>query len=228
MAHFIETSSEYSPFKNSMIEQAAKVSDIINDINLFRSQSDELFNNIIVSMNTEISDYEDISKRAILNDIYEQTIALIDWDSYKKRLINDVDAKKPIKVQPWVKLDIDKLDDYTLDTFDDDYIMTLITEVEDNPKQFNKDRYSANVALKTLIDGITEFETTLCEFRSDRVKRLARGLETLYAVHVSYVRQIKKGKSDVRDTISIDGTQVKLMKSQSQFIKSAIKSLLVP
>lgn len=90
----------------------------------------------------------------------------------------------------------------------------------------------ANSNLKSLETNVVAYEKNLCDYRKNAVNIiLTKNVPLLYALHYNYVKNVidakRFNKNMPIETISINNIDIKLCKSQKEFITNSLKQLIV-
>ena len=215
---------DISPMKQSIIEQQNRVLEIINNANLFKNNYQQLVSNIIPSINQQLKSYVKNGKKAINADIYELVMESINWEEQQKKLAQRLKSNKHINnMISWQHITKPSA---TIDKLDDDVFTNMIINCDpEHVKDFQKYRKQAKSQLNELINDIDEFEKTLCDYRSEAVKTIMKNINLLFDIHFNYVLDIFN-KLKTNDAVIIGDKEIKLKKSQKEFITSAIKQLI--
>ena len=216
--------NDISPMKSSILEQKARILEIINNANLFKTSYQQLISNIIPSVNQQLKSYIKNGKKSILVDIRELVIESIDWQAEQDKLVQRLKDNKYINISStWQHIDKPTA---TINQFDDDVFTNMLLNCStENVKEFQKYRKLAKSQLDELINDIDTFEQELCDYRSETVKTMMSNINILFDYHFNYVFDIFN-KHKTNETLLIDNKEVVLKKSQKEFITSAIKTLL--
>lgn len=216
--------SDVSPMKASIQEQKERILEIINNAGLFKTNYQQLISNIIPSVNQQIKSYVKNGKKSILIDIADVLIDSIDWQFQQDRLIQRLKANQYLNISTWQPI---QKPIASINQFDDDVFTNMIINCNvENVKEFQKYRKLAKSQLDDLINDIETFEHDLCEYRSETVKIMSSNLEILFNYHFNYVLDMYN-KHKTTDIIIIDNKEIRMKKSQKEFITSAIKKLLM-
>lgn len=214
-----------SPMLDYMLQQQARIFELLDNATLFKEHYHELTTNIISSMNKQIKNYVKNSKKSILKDVYALVVDSIDWEQLQTKLADMLKAKKH-NVPPGEWLPIHK-PSASISEYDDDILTNMLLNCDiENVKLFQKCRKIARSQLNELITDVREFENELCNYRTTVVKQcLDSNITVLFNYHFNYVNSLFH-KKQAQDTATIDNKEVKLVKSQKAFITSALKTLL--
>jgi hypothetical protein len=241
---------EYSPMKNNIIDQCTRIKDCIVNPTLLHQNYNHLINGIISSLNTMIETYNIKSKKAIESEIYTRAIKSINFDDLKSRLITDLKTPHPLKIdasdtkksfmkipklQPYESSYIESLY-IDLDDLDSDNsgseVPISATKLKKSQKAQKKFRNVQKLALSELnnvIESLTSYENSLCKFREKMISKLNTIVHNvLYPIHANYAKQLKNKilNADTSEFHQVGNIKLKLYKSQMEFIKESVKSLL--
>ena len=239
-------SKKYSPMHNNIIEQSARVYEIINNAGKFKKYYNELINNIIDSINNQCKSYVRNSKKSIKIDIYDMVMESIDWSKLQQMLVTDLKNNKSVSsvVSNMLKIpsgdlnsaswsSIGSLDDYGIEQYDTDAIVNMYSNCsEESIKKYIRYMKEANSNLKSLETNVVAYEKNLCDYRKNAVNIiLTKNVPLLYALHYNYVKNVidtkRFNKNMPIETISINNVDIKLCKSQKEFITNSLKQLIV-
>ena len=223
-------SESFSPMKNNIIEQSARVYEIITNAGTFKKYYNELVNNVIDSINSQCRSYERNSKKSIKMDIYDNVVESIDWSNLQKVLADELKSgKKPVDNETFEWSDIGDLSEYHIELYDVDPIINMYSNYgEDSIKEYAKYMDEAVENLNELKDYIEDFEQDLCNFRSRAVKTiLEKNVPTLYNIHYRYVNDLLHKKKVIADKVKLGGVDITLKKSQKEFITSTLKKMIL-
>lgn len=221
-----EEKESFSPMKNNIIEQSARIHEIVSNAGKFKKYYNELVNNVIDSMNNQCDSYERNSKKAIKADIYEMVMKSINWDALQKKLVADLKGNKRLESIPeWE--DIEE-PDVEIEKYDTDAVVNMYSNFnEENVKDYSRYMKEAINGLTDVIKGIDDFENALCEYRSETVKNiLEKNVPVLYAVHYRYVRDLMNKKKNIEANVMVGGVNLELKKSQKEFFEKSLKKFL--
>lgn len=216
--------STESPMKEYVIQQRSRIAEILGNATLFKEHYTDLTQNIISSMNKQIHSYVKNSKKSIMVDIFKLTVESIDWSVLQAKLGDMLRQKQP-NVNPgnWQPLPKPSV---SIEAYDEDVLTNMLLNCDvDHAKDFAKYRKLARSQLDELIDDVGSFETELCEYRAQAVKKCESNVNVLFNYHFNYVNDMYYKRS-TQSTIVINGKEIKLKKSQQEFITSALKTLI--
>lgn len=210
--------------KDYVISQQSRIEEIINNATLFKEHYSELTQNIIASMNKQIKSYVKNSRKSIMVDVCKLVIDGIDWNELQNRLAELLKSKHDnINVGKWIKLPKPSV---SIEGFDDDVLTNMMLNCDvEHVKDFAKCRKIAKSQLAELLNDIDNFETELCDYRADMVKRCQSNVTVLFNYHFNYANDMYH-KRNPSQTVVIDGKEIKLKRSQKEFITTALKELL--
>lgn len=214
-----------SPMKEYILQQQARINEIIGNATLFHDHYSELTQNIISSMNKQIKSYVKNSKKSIMKDIYSLVIDSIDWSSLQTKLTDMLKSNKSnLSTGNWNHI---VKPEGSISQYDDDILTNMLLNCDvENVKNFQKCRKIAINQLNELVSDVDEFETQLCQYRTEVVKScLDNNINVLFNYHFNYVNDLFH-KRNPQSTVIIDGKEIKLVKSQKAFITSALKTLI--
>ena len=207
-----------------IVGQQSRIAEIIDNATLFKEHYKDLTQNIVSSMNKQIRSYVKNSKKSIMVDIYNLTVDGIDWTSLQEKL-GDKLRHKESNVNPGTWKPLPK-PSVSIELFDDDVLTNMQLNCDvDHVKEFAKYRKLAHEQLSELIDGIGDFETELCAYRTNAVKICESNINVLFNYHFNYVNDLFHKRS-TQPSIIINNKEIKLKKSQQEFITSALKTLI--
>lgn len=216
-----------SPMKNNLMQQTSRIMEIIGNAQLFKAHYDELTENIISSLNQQLKSYNKNAKQSIKVDIYDMVVESINWNELQKQLTQKLQSKSP-NVKPAAWINLPKLIVSKLSVYDDDAITNMYINCDESTvKEFSKYRKLAISELNNLSSSLDEFESSLINYRSLCVQHiLSNNIQPLFDIHYNYVNDLfhKKNPSNV---VQINGKQLTIQKSQKEFIKSALKALII-
>ena len=216
-----------SPMKSSISSQVSRIEEIISNASLFKEHYTELSSNIVPSVSQQIHSYVKNAKRSILVDVYELVVEAIDWADLQTKLANQLKTKKPTTqpaVESWKRLSKPSA---SIEPFDDDVLTNMLLNCDvDHVKDFSKYRKLCHSQIEELLSSIDAFETDMCEYRTAAVQTMLENVSILFDCHYNYVSDMYY-KHKAPQTIIIDGQEIKLKKSQKDFITSALKQLIV-
>ena len=194
--------NDISPMKQSILEQKARILEIINNANLFKTNYQLLSSNIIPSVNQQLKSYVKNGRKSILIDIAELVLDSIDWQAEQDKLVQRLKANKYITItSSWQHIDKPTAG---INLFDDDVITNMYLNCStDNVKEFQKYRKLSKSQLDELINDIDSFERELCEYRSETVKQIMDNIDILFDYHFNYVFDIYN-KHKTNENIVID------------------------
>ena len=220
--------SSYSPMKNNIIEQSARIYEIITNASKFKKYYNDLVNNIIDSVNNQCRSYERNSKKSIKADIYDIVVDTIDWTNLQNMLATGLKTgKKPIdNKSKWV--DIGDVNSYHIEKYDTDPIINMYSNYgEETVKEYSRYMDEAVDNLNELKNYIDDFEQSLCNYRTNAVKIiLEKNVPLLYNIHFKYVNDLMHKKKNIENKVMINGVEIELKKSQKEFICSSLKKLI--
>jgi hypothetical protein len=177
-------------------------------------------------MNAQVKNYVENSKKAILYDIYDGVVSGIDFDSLKKKFKSDMSVKGNLKVPQYEKVNFN-LDNYDIDEYETDVLVNMYSNMDEKTvKKFARYQDEAVANLQNLVDGVTDFESNLCAFRVNAIQKMKENVNTLYAIHTNYAKAIMNKNKNLPESVSIAGKDVKLIKSQKEFILNGLKTLI--
>lgn len=216
----------YSPMKNNILEQSARICELVSDAGKFSTFYNELNDNIIATMNEMIKQYTKNSRKAIRIDVFDEVMKTIKWSDLNEKLREDIKNKQPIKIPKFKPIDTN-MKKFSIDLYDNDSIVDMYSYMdEETVEKFAESQDEAIEKLHTLADDVTTFETSLCAYRAKTVEKMVANIDSLYALHANYVRAIKNKQTDLPISKTIGDKEIKFYKSQKEFITNGIKSLL--
>ena len=217
-----------SPMKNNVIAQSARIYEIIDNAQKFKTYYNELVNNIIESLNNQCSAYVQNSRKSINIDIFEEVIKNIDWDGLRNRLTEDLKSKKPksSNVGNWNTYGI--LKKYKIQKYDIDPIICMHENCnEEDIKSYISYMNEAKENLADLQQSVSTFERNLCAYRAKAINIiLSKNINTLYNIHYNYVKDLTDGVSNVKSTVVLNNVELPLQRSQKTFITESLRSLI--
>ena len=205
----------YSPMRNNVIEQSARIYEIISDARKFKTYYNDLINNVIDSLNSQCRTYVRNSKMSINVDVYDMVMERVNWNELQTRLVNNLKAKKCL--QDVLKEDfkglsngstgdgersekslelkwhsLGDLSGYNIEEYDYEPIINMYSNYgEDMLKDYVRYMKEATNSLKDLENDVAEYEKDLCAYRDLAVKIvLNKNLPVLYAIHYGYVKKL--------------------------------------
>lgn len=217
----------YSPMKNNVITQSARIYEIIDNAQKFKTYYNELVNNIIESLNNQCTSYVQNSRKSINIDIYEEVIKNIDWEGLRNRLAEDLKSKKPktSNVGNWSTYGI--LKKYKIQKYDIDPIVCMHENCnEESIKAYVSYMNEAKENLSDLHQSVDTFERNLCAYRAKAINTiLSKNINTLYNIHYNYVKDLSDGV-DAKTTVVLNNVELPLQRSQRSFITESLRSLI--
>lgn len=218
-----------SNMKNYLIDQSARITEIITHAGKFKENYEVLVGNIISSMNDSLKRYVKSARKSILCDVYDSTVEKIDWNAFRARFNNDVSNKTSMKASELKPIGSD-LKQYTIEEYDTEILGNMIMNLEENQKsmkKFTKFQNEAVDALSDLNTNLDAFESGLCAWRTKNIQIMNENIENLYKLHVNYAKNVLNNKNYIPEDIIVNNEKIiKMEKSQSVFIKNASKVLL--
>ena len=225
MSNF-EENENYSQMKNNIIGQSSRIAEILTHGGKFKTYYEELMNNVVESMNAQIRSYVENSKKAILYDIYDGVVGNIDFSELKDKFKADMKKKGNVSVPKYEKVNMD-LDGYDIGEYETDVLVNMYSNMDEKTvKKFAKYQDEALSNLSNVIDDVTDFESNLCSFRNKAIEKMKNNVDLLYAIHVNYAKAVMNKNKNIPECVSIGGKQVKLSKSQKEFITNGLKVLI--
>ena len=215
---------EVSPMKQHVLEQKARIDELLSNAQLFKDNYQDLTQNIITSLNRQLKQYSKDGKKSINIDIFNLTVEAINWEDLQSKIAEMLKSKKP-NVNPgeWKKLSKPTVG---LEMYDDDAVTNMILNCDvEHVKEFQKYRKLAKNELNELLDSVEAFEQGLCDYRAAMVQRCLENVNFLFNCHFNYVNDVLH-KKETKGSIIIDGKEVELKKSQKEFITNALKTVL--
>lgn len=217
----------YSPMKNNVITQSARIYEIIDNAQKFKTYYNELVNNIIESLNNQCYSYVQNSRKSINIDIYEEVIKNIDWEGLRNRLTEDLKSKKPktSNVGNWSTYGI--LKKYKIQKYDIDPIVCMHENCnEESIKAYVSYMNEAKENLSDLHHSVDTFERNLCAYRAKAINTiLSKNINTLYNIHYNYVKDLSDGV-ETKTTVVLNNVELPLQRSQRSFITESLRSLI--
>ncbi len=222
-------SSDISPMKAGISNQIERVKQIISNAQVFKENYTELTENIISSINSQLKSYNRNSRKAIMIDIYDMVTEAINWDDLQQSLTSKMKSKTT-NVQPSTWTPMPPLNVSKLPTCDDDAIVNMFINCDEvTAKEFSSFRKLATAELNDILTNVDDFETSLINYRTTCVKLiLSKNIQPLFDIHFNYVNDLFHKRKSIPTTITINGKQVTLIKSQREFITNALKTLITP
>lgn len=223
----IKEDSNYSQMKNNIITQSTRICEIVSDAGKFGAFYDELTNNIVSSMNDMIDLYVKNGKKTILIDIYDALVNDTNWDALKDKFKVDMATKGGLPIPKYTTISTN-LKRFKIDKYDTDILVDMYSNMdEETVKHFAKSQEDAVNELYSIIDEVTNFETSLCAYRAATIATMKENINTLYALHVNYAKAILNKDPKTPSTISINGKAITFQKGQKPFICDALKKILL-
>lgn len=218
----------FSPMKNNIIDQSARIYEIVNDAAKFKKYYNELVNNIIDSMNNQCASYERNSKKSIKIDIYDSVMESIDWNELQKQLVDDLKENKHTGDMNLTWYDIGDVNSFTIEKYDIDPIINMYSNYgEESVKEYAKYMKEAINNLSEIRTYIDEFEQGLCNYRANAVKIiLKKNVPVLYEIHYRYVKNMLHGKPNEASSVILNGISLELKRSQKEFLTSSLKKII--
>lgn len=230
-----------STYKN-FEEQINGIKQIINSSGLFISHYDMLINQINC-LNDMIEQYNDATTPSLKRDLYDDFIEKTDWKKLNERLSKDINNKELTDIEPFqtFKFKYPKLEPISSDTVNN--MSMTITDIDFNTQvskltqkqkkhinQFNEYRNDFINELNDFTKSIKEYENNAVQARNANETILLNNVEILYNIHLNYAKSLKQGRKLNKEYIYKDDKNNNIIitfdKSQSKFIKSAIKQML--
>lgn len=221
-----EENENYSQMKNNIITQSSRVAEILSHAGKFKAYYNELTNNVVESMNSMVKNYVKNSKKAILIDIYDGIASGIDFKNLRTKFNSDMSSKEKLTIPKYNNVNFD-LDGYDIDQYDTDVLVNMFSNLDvKTVKKFAAFQDEAIANLSTLVDDLTEFESGLCSFRTNAVQKMKNNVDVLYAIHVNYAKAIMNKHKNIPEFVTVNGKNIKLVKSQRDFILGGLKTLI--
>lgn len=224
---FIEKESN-SPMKNNVISQSARIYEIIDNAQKFKTYYNELVNNIIESINNQCSAYVHNSRKSINIDIYDEVIKNIDWDGLRNRLAEDLKSDRPKigNVGSWNTYGL--LKRYKIQKYDIDPIICMHENCnEEDVKAYISYMNEAKENLNELQRSVDTFEKKLCAYRSKAINTiLSKNINTLYNIHFNYVKDLINNVKNVKQSVVLNNIELPLQQSQKAFIMESLRTLI--
>lgn len=218
--------TDNSQMKNNILNETARIAEIVSHAGKFKENYDKLIKNIVSSMNTTLKNYVKNSRKAILCDIYEHTLSKINWDEMRTRFNKDIKGNKLLVNRLYTIGD--DLKNYSLEEYNTEILMNMMINLDEDTstiKKFIKLQDEALNALDELNEELSNFEANLCSYRTKAINVMLENVDNLYRLHVNYAKKVLNNEY-VDDSINVQGVTIKMYKSQQEFIKNAMKSLL--
>lgn len=226
MSLSFEENENYSQMKNNIITQSSRVAEILSHAGKFRAYYNELTNNVVESMNSMVKNYVKNSKKAILIDIYDGIASSIDFKNLRTKFNSAMASKENLTIPKYNNVNFD-LDGYDIDPYDTDVLVNMFSNLDvKTVKKFAAFQDEAIANLSTLVDDLTEFESGLCSFRTNAIQKMKNNVDVLYAIHVNYAKAIMNKNKNIPEFVTVNGKNIKLVKSQRDFILNGLKTLI--
>lgn len=213
-----------SPMKEHVIQQIARINEIISNAQLFKANYQDLTQNIITSLNKQLKGYVKDGRRSIMVDVYNLVLEGINWQELQTKIADMIKGKvNNVPTGEWKKIPKPK---FSIEPYDDDATTNMILNCDvEHVKEFQRYRKLAKTQLDDLISNVDEFEQQLCQYRATTVELCLQNVDVLFKHHFNYVNDMLHKKSPSGSVI-IDGKEIALKKSQKDFITSALKVLI--
>lgn len=222
----LEEDENYSQMKNNIISQSSRIAEILSHAGKFKAYYDELTNNVVDSMNTMIKSYMKKGKNAILIDIYDGVAGSIDFENLKLKFKSDMSSKNNLVVPKYEEVNFN-LDSYNIDQYDTDILVNMFQNLDvGTVKKFARFQDEAIANLSAVVDDLTNFENGLCAFRTNAIQKMKNNVDVLYAIHVNYAKAVLKKSKNIPECVTVGSKNIKLMKSQREFILNGLKTLI--
>lgn len=223
-----------SPMKQNIIDQCERIEDVLKEPTKFKAFYNELLNGIIESMNNQVKAYVKNSKQSINVDIYDAVLEKIDWKDLRAKLeiaVKNIGKNKQVAAESYNTftskyVQLGSIKGYTIQLYDIDPVMNMYSNFsEDSVKMYSKYMKIALNNLNDLKDEISEFEDKLCRYRDVGVGIMLQNIDVLYNVHLAYIKEIVLNRTPATEVV-INGKRLQLVRSQEQFIKTSLRTLV--
>jgi len=210
-------------------ENISKIYDILDNAGVFKDKYNELINDIVEPLNRVCSEYVEKSIVAVKCDVYEDIIKSTNFPELNTKLTKDVRAKRKPKASRMKFVRIPDIPEYEIETYDTDPLVSMFVNwTNRSVKKYTRYRKIALGNLDTLSESVEEFETIMLDYKRLLMENMKRYVQGLYEVHYKYVLELMEsnGKNKGEQSIIINDKNIKLINSQSTFIKESLKSFL--
>jgi hypothetical protein len=213
--------SDYSPMKNHIIDQCARILELVRSKELFCAHTED-FSNIVAAMNEQICNYNRAARRAVLRDVYEDIIEHhVNWEQLKEHLADAMRSPELYNGRelPRIPTTKNKLKEY-----DDEEILMML-----QAKNPCNHRQSVIRSLEMLVLAIDVYESNMCAYRRQVHQVVREMIDILYQRHANYVKAMVHPavlRAGDLDTLTYDGKTMKIAKSQQQFLREALTFIL--
>lgn len=227
-------------------------SDIINNVKYITSSSGLFIKNYDMlyqqmnNLNNMIEQYNDVSTPSIKRDIYDDFNDGTNWDILKEKLLKDIKEKPKNKIEELkpFRFKYNKLEPVSLEVLNNMNILTsdmnlnqykegekITPKMKKNIRLYYDYKNDLHTDLNQFLDSVKAFENRVIDTRNANMTTLHDNIDILYNIHLHYAYDIlHKKKPSVTEVIYNDGKGnnkiIPIEKSQSKFIKNAIKIML--
>lgn len=205
------------------------IKEIVSHVGKFLNNFDQI-ENYVDSVNRLKNNYKEISIKSIKNDLQNMILESINFEEKANELKNFMKNKNPNKTIPkleYFKLKNSDIDDFEMDSIIDAYdqAKNISTEDKSTAVSFNKARKNAVNYINEFIESASDYETNMVQERDSKIELLKNNVEKLFEIHKLYAwNAIHKQKNF--ENIPFGKKNIKLYRSQKEFITNAIKSML--
>lgn len=232
-----EEDESYSQEKNNLIRDLNRVHLAISNAGIFSQSYDTIVNGGIISgIQERCEDYVKRGKYSVLCDVVDGVIQSLNFnelaDTAKKNIHNKVLPSNTLKYRS-----LPSLDEYDIEEYDTDSIVnmwsniptskTMTKKAIKDAHEYSKYKKISEQYIHAFMDQFDNFESDLNKYRIDAIEIMKSNVPYIANEYYRQIFNATQKHQKLSDIISINGINVKFYKTQTEFLKNAIKNLIL-
>ena len=226
-------SDQYSPEKNNVMNDLARIYDTVSSAGKFKSNYDEL-KHVIEALNSRCKQYNSLSKSSIKSDVVDALVESINFEELSKdlakRLHNNTKPEDGLQWMTLQSISAIELTPYQTDEIESMHMcfpQVINSSARPQMRKFMTHQANAISYAKEFLNAFTSFEDTMQKYRDECISRMQDNLRLIVNEHYKVAYNKRNNKDyPIPDTIIINNVELPFKTKQADFIKSTIKLMV--